>query len=331
METEVLQDNFFNALKSKLQPHESLVDAVAAVLEISADSAYRRIRGDKELTFSELLKLSHRYNVSVDYLMNNPPDMFCFDGKLANPKDFDFELYMSKVVQQTAYLASFKKKEFFYLSKDIPVFHYFHFRHFAAFKYFFWLKTILQVPEMAQVKIDFNAYPDSMFEKGQQSLYYFNQLDTTELWNIETLHSSVRQVDFYYEAGFFQSKDDVWLVYDALEKLMQHIESQAAHGYKFDHADTAKTPLSKFNLYFNQVTILDNSMLAITDNIKTVFLIHSAINYMSTHDVAFCDNMYRHIQTVMKKSTLISSVSEKERTRFFRIMREKIIQRKNAL
>lgn len=331
MEALVLQDAFFNALKSKLQPSESLADAVAAILEISTDSAYRRIRGDKELSLSELLKLSGRFNISLDHLSNNRLDAFCFNGKLANAKDFDFEEYMSKVVQHTAYLASFKSKEFFYLSKDIPVFHYFHFQPFAAFKYYFWLKTILQVPEMQHTKIDFNNYPESIFEKGRKSLNYFNQLDTTELWNIETVNSTIRQIDFYKDAGFFKSKDDVWQVYDSFEKLMMHIEQQAALGYKFDQGDPAKKPLGKFSLYFNEVTILDNSMLAITDNIKTVFLIHSAINFMLTNDVYFCDNMYRHVQALMRKSTLISSVSEKERSRFFRIMRDKIDRRKKLL
>ena len=74
----MLQDALFTALKSKLQPSESLVDSVAAVLEVSTDSAYRRIRGDKELSLSELLKLSSRYNISLDHLSNNRLDAFCF-------------------------------------------------------------------------------------------------------------------------------------------------------------------------------------------------------------------------------------------------------------
>ncbi|HNP22798.1 MAG TPA: hypothetical protein PKM63_15495 [Panacibacter sp.] len=331
MEASVLQDALFTALKSKLQPSESLVDSVAAVLEVSTDSAYRRIRGDKELSLSELLKLSSRYNISLDHLSNNRLDAFCFYGKLANAKDFDFEDYMSSVVQQTAYLASFKSKEFFYLSKDIPVFHYFHFQPFAAFKYYFWLKTILQVPQMQHVAIDLSNYPQTIFEKGKKSLSYFNQLDTTELWNIETVNSTIRQIDFYNDAGFFKSKEDVWLVYDSFEKLITHIEQQAALGYKFNQGDSSKKPLGKFSLYFNEVIILDNSMLAITDNIKTAFLIHSAINFMLTNDTHFCDNMYRHVQALMRKSTLISSVSERERSRFFKIVRDKIESRKKLL
>ena len=52
---------------------------------------------------------------------------------------------------------------------------------------------------------------------------------------------------------------------------------------------------------------------------------------MLTKDEAFNANMYNHIQNQMKRSTLISEVSEKERSRFFRLVREKIIARKKSL
>jgi hypothetical protein len=52
---------------------------------------------------------------------------------------------------------------------------------------------------------------------------------------------------------------------------------------------------------------------------------------MVTRDVAFCDNMYSYIQNLMKKSTLISTVSEWERTRFFKYLRQKIANRKQSL
>jgi hypothetical protein len=37
---------------------------------------------------------------------------------------------------------------------------------------------------------------------------------------------------------------------------------------------------------------------------------------MMTRDVAFTENMYNHMQTQMKRSTLISEVSEKESPAF---------------
>jgi hypothetical protein len=64
---------------------------------------------------------------------------------------------------------------------------------------------------------------------------------------------------------------------------------------------------------------------------------HSKVNrkpppgFMVTRDVVFCDNMYSYIQNLMKKSTLISTVSERERTRFVKYLRQKIANRKLSL
>jgi hypothetical protein len=58
-----------------------------------------------------------------------------------------------------------------------------------------------------------------------------------------------------------------------------------------------------------------------------VYLPHSIFNFMATTDVRFCDNNYNHIQNLMKKSTLISNVSERERARFFRYLRTRIAAR----
>lgn len=45
-----LQTAFLKQIKNQLPPHLSLVDAIAEQLNISNDSAYRRIRGEKHLT-----------------------------------------------------------------------------------------------------------------------------------------------------------------------------------------------------------------------------------------------------------------------------------------
>ena len=61
------------------------------------------------------------------------------------------------------------------------------------------------------------------------------------------------------------------------------------------------------------------------------YVAHTTINFMLTRDMVFNENMYTHLQNLMKRSTLISSVSEKERAKFFRIIRERIARRKEAL
>ena len=156
-------------------------------------------------------------------------------------------------------------------------------------------------------------------------------MPSIEIWNIESMSIIFRQIEFYRDGNVFESDNDILLLYEAIEKLWDHLEEQAAKGYKFKYGDPEQTPLGDFKMYFNEVLLGDNSILIILDGVKMSSLTHSTFNYIMTSDVVFTENMYNHFQNQMKRSTLISAVSEKERSRFFRIIRERIEKRKAAL
>jgi len=62
------QRQLFEIIRGQIGSYR-LVDAVCSVLNISDDAAYRRIRGDKELTYMELKKLTQAFSVSLDKIM----------------------------------------------------------------------------------------------------------------------------------------------------------------------------------------------------------------------------------------------------------------------
>jgi len=326
-----LQQQLFQAIKRKLQKEESVADELARLLEISTDSAYRRIRGEKTITFDELYTIATNYNISLDQLMNINSGAIMFQGQFLDKNNFRFEEYLKSMVQNLAYMNSFKEKEFYYSCKDMPVFHHFVFREIAAFKWFFWLKTYFHFPEFEKKKFRFSDYPDELFAMDQKAINLYNQIPSVEIWNIESMSIIFRQIEFYRDSQMFESDKDVLQLYEAVEKLWDHLEKQAAIGYKFSYGDPEKKPVAKFRMYFNEVLLGDNSMLAVLDRVKLSYIAHTTINFMLTRDMVFNENMYNHLQNQMKRSTLISLVSEKERSKFFRIIRERISRRKEAL
>ena len=330
MSTSELQIQIFQHIKAKLPPHISLVDELAQVMDVSTDSAYRRIRGEKPISLEEIYKICVRYGLSLDNLLNLKSDAFMFKGNFVNPHAFKYDDYLSNVMQQMKYMAGFKQKSMTYLAKDIPLFHHYHIREIAAFKYYFWMKNILQHPDFSNKKFRLDDYPDEFYELGVKTLSYFNQFDSEELWNIESINSTLRQIDYYYDSNIFSNSDEIHILYEAAEKLISHLEYQATEGYKFS-VDDLKKPLGKYQMYFNEILILEGNILITLDGNKTAFLIHNVLNFLLTTDVRFCDNMNEHIQNLKRKSTLISTVSERERSRFFKYLRQRIETRKQAL
>ncbi|HEY0355808.1 MAG TPA: helix-turn-helix domain-containing protein [Flavisolibacter sp.] len=331
MSAHVLQVQLFQYLKNKLPADSSLVDEISKVLGISTDSAYRRIRGEKPLSLEEVYKLCLHYQVSLDNLLNLQTDAFLFTGKFVQADSFRFDEYLTNIGQQVKYMTSFKERKMYYLCKDIPIFHHFHYREIAAFKYYFWMKNILHIPDFAHKKFSMSIYPDEFFELGKQTLHFYTPVDSVELWNIESVNSTLRQVEYYHDSNIFANEGEIYVIYDALEKTINHLEQQATLGYKFDAHDPDKKKISAYEMYFNEIIIMENSILVQLDGTKAAFLVHNVLNFMLTRDVRFCDNMYSYIQNLVKKSTLISTVSERERARFFKYLRQKIAGRKQSL
>ena len=326
-----LQQLLFNTIKGKIADHLSAPEEIARLLDVSADSIYRRMRGEKVITLDELQTLCTHYKISLDQLMNIQTGSFLFQGNLLNNETFRYDAYQDSILHTLAYFNSFKEKEYYYLCKDIPVFYYSHSRELAAFKYFFWMRTLVQFPDFKNKKVNFDEFPDAIFEVGKKSLNLYNQIDSFEIWTMESFNTTIRQVEYYVDSKVFNSNQDALLVYEALERFLDHIEQQASAGYKFSYDDPDKKPLGKLCLYLNEFILLDNTMVIKMDNSKLVIMPHCAIDYVMTRDIAFCDNFYRYVQNLMRRSTLISQVSEKERSRFFRLMREKVRNRKLAL
>src|SRR6478672_3324404 len=76
-----IQQLLFQEIKSRLASHISLVDKVADVLNISVDSSYRRIRGEKSIDFEELKTLSLHFKLSIDQFIHLQQNSVLFEDR----------------------------------------------------------------------------------------------------------------------------------------------------------------------------------------------------------------------------------------------------------
>jgi hypothetical protein len=76
----------------------------------------------------------------------------------------------------------------------------------------------------------------------------------------------------------------------------------------------------------NELILGDNTFFCELDNTRVTYINHSIINYMMTRDEQYNNYMHGALQNLIRKSTQISSVGEKERSRFFNRIREKLHQ-----
>lgn len=66
---DTMQRSFLERIREKQEQGTTLAQVLSDVLSVSLDSAYRRIRGEIPLTFTEITKLCELYSISFDNLL----------------------------------------------------------------------------------------------------------------------------------------------------------------------------------------------------------------------------------------------------------------------
>jgi len=324
------QAAFFQTLKLSLPSYTSLVDEIAEILEISIDSAYRRLRGEKLLDFSELEILCKRFNISVDTFFNLHSNSILFQGNQNDYQENSFMNWMEDVYAQLNLVNRFSKKHIYWLVKDMPPFHHYYHKELAAFKFFFWRKSILFTDSLKDTKFSVkgNSY-DQFAEITEKILKAYHKIPTTEIWNIEGINSTLRQIELYHEMGIMTSSEDTIFLYNCMLEVIDNLEKMAEKGKKILPAHP-EIEGADYTFFVNEFIIGDNTFFATMDDKKVTYLNHSVIYFHGTSDPSFNDAMFRNLENLIKKSTQISLVGEKERKQFFNKLRKKVVERLNA-
>ncbi|MFI5186212.1 MAG: hypothetical protein ACHQF0_05775 [Chitinophagales bacterium] len=321
------QDFLFQRIKELLPPSASLTETVSEVLHVSNDSAYRRIRNETPLVLEEAKELCEHFHLSLDQVLHIKSNSILFENVRINNQDYSYEKYLGDLLTSIQQVNNFNRKEIIYLSKDVPFFHNFYFKPLIAFRYFFWMKTILQHPDYATKAIDLNGISSEIESMSQELTRLYTLVPSTEIWNTECINSLISQVEFYKDSGLFSTAADIKIVYQALKETILHLKAQVEYGCKFMPGENPSTKKDNFNFFYNRVILGETTILVTMDTIRVVYLNYDVLNYMMTRDENFCNQCHEALNNLMRRATVISQTSEKQRNIFFGILLAKIEDR----
>ena len=128
-----LQQELFKSIRNRIG-ESNTANEIARLLDISTDSAYRRMRGEKMISLAELRDLCLHFQLSLDQLMNLQSTGVLFQGQYLDKHNFKFEEYLDSLIGELKTMGSFNQKCLYYLCKDLPIFHQYHLPEIAAFK-----------------------------------------------------------------------------------------------------------------------------------------------------------------------------------------------------
>jgi len=326
MEVHAVQQQFFQYLKENMPPHLSMVDELCELLSLSHDSVYRRIRGEKPMSFSELKHICEHYHFSIDQILQLQNNTVLFQAPELNSHGYrDFSEYLMGILKQCKYFNSFRNRKMFYFCKDANLWYFYLFPELAAFKTFFWMKTIQNHPAYSNesFSLELHSFPES-FQLGQMIIREYNEMSSVELWNIESINSTIHQVEYYRDAGLFRKSEDYDGVVRALYQMLDHLQLQTEKGVKFMPGDSDLSYRAPSHFYVNELILGNNDILLELDGQKVAIITYNVLNYLITRDERFTEKAFRNFNVLLSRATLISGTGEKERNRFFNGLRERV-------
>lgn len=316
-ETEI-QGHFINRFKQVLPPGMGLAEEMADILEVSIDSAYRRIRGETELTIEEIYKITKKYAISMDEVFSNRGDTVTFAYTKLTDSVINFEAYLTRLYNHLKTINKFENKKIYYVAEEIPMFYSFFSKKLTDFKLFYWQRSVLNIPDYQQAKFAYGIVPDSLVNIAHSSYQEYLTIPSIEVWTDETVFTGLKQIRFYLESGIL-TKEIAFELFAEYRLMIEMVQKNAESGRK-NISDKTET----YTLYNSDVVLGTNCIYAIMGEARYSYISFNSINSLTTSNPEFCDETEHWMRNLEKKSTLISGIGEKQRYQFFSQMYKNI-------
>lgn len=317
-----MQEFFLSKLKEALPANTSLIDTVAEVLDISYDAAHRRTSLKSKLSLEEAIKLSRHFNMSIDQLYEiGLQNVIAVEKTQIISSQAELEAYFEASHKNLQQILAIKDSEIIYSAKDLPIFYTSSDNILSRFKMYVWLQLLSE--EQNVVAFENFAPSVSLVSAATRLGELYANLKVTEIWDVTTINSTLKQIHFYYKSTLLTETIAVKLCED-LKQLIEMIEEKVANE-------------AHYKLFYNELLLMNNTVLVKTPIIKTLFVPYTILSYYKTSDTKTLTQVDEHLQRQMRNSKLLSTAGKKEQRIFFNKMYKKIdalmylIQAENVL
>ncbi len=312
------QNDFLKKIEDILTANTTLVNELSDILEISQDSAYRRIRGTTQLTIDEVTKLCRNFKISFDVFDDIDINSVTFSYLKLENKNDSFDTYLKVMLKDLNLIKNAKQQKITYACEDIPIFYNYKYPLLGAFKIFYWMEAILNNNDSEGKKFTETFIPQELMEGGRQIFEAYLDIPSVEIWTDTTYYSVIKQIEFFWESGRFESNEVVIKILAELAQLIKDIQLQAEIGHKLLGSTSQSGQKAFYELYFSEIEIGNNCVLVDLGNTKSVYLGHMSFSTISTLNKVYCHLSEQWLNNMIRKATPVSKVSEKIRYQFFR-------------
>jgi plasmid maintenance system antidote protein VapI len=300
----------FDQIRMMLPTSRSLNEAIADVLDISYDAAHRRTSGKSKLSLEEALKLSAYYGLSLDALQENKVQSVIAVKKTMTISSLDdLEEYFKNSVETIQSIIAAGEAHMYYSAKDIPLFHFMDGGLLCRFKIYVWLRLL--TTQYEQQSFEKFYLPMGILKVIDSLGTLYKQITKTEIWDATTFNSSLKQIQFYVEAGLLKPETANELC-DELRTLLETTNSSIA------------STTNELQLYHNEFLLMNNTVFIKSSSHTGLIIPFTFLSYVLATDVDTCQQAEDYLTKQLSLSRLMNTAGERSRNIFFGKIQRKI-------
>ena len=295
-----------------------LAKVFCQILTITESAAYRKLNGKSDITVAEFFTLLQHFKIDSSLFLNDE-NTYNFEGKLVYNNDTNVEQYfkdtlvfLEKIEHQNGILYN--------LSKDVPLFYYFHYTELGWFKVFFMLKYILLDPLYTNKKFAIQTADHKILDVAKAYSQQYQLVNTVEVWNTESINTTLHQLEYFIKMEQINDDELIKKLFGQLLKTIQLVQHQTKVGKKYTVDKYKNATATDFNLYQNDLYMAHNSYHLSMPNLEYAFVSFGVFNYIYTTNKKFTDYSKNHFENIIDKSLGLVNVQSSSDLFFTKII-----------
>ena len=314
---EEMHNNLLTVIREKLPEGANLMTYLSDRLNIGRESAYRRIRGEINFTFEEIIILSQNLGFSVDNIIGIKRDENALFNIHMLQKLNYLDIYVKKMLEYSKLFGDRKGEDTATVRISIntlPYFLHIGYKSLSKFRIYKWLYQNQKIKPNEKYS-DFILL-DKVWE-AHKILFQTSEMFTnvTLITDQNIFRTIVRDLEYFYKRGLLLAEDlkilqrELYDITDMLEQIA--INGRGKNGAKLEMYVSAVDLEATYLHYecgdtqFSQVRIF-------------------SISAIDSYDKGICRIQKKWIESLKRYSVLISESGEMQRFEFLKQQREYI-------
>ena len=314
MDTE-LNKKLVTTILKNISENKKPVTYLVNSLNISRESAYRRLRGDIPFTVEELVTLAADLEFSIDILFEQEKQNRSFHdymGAEKNSSDF-FVIMLKKYSELLEKLCFAKKIETIMAFNSFPPPFFVGFPNLFKFIYYKWLyqdNEILRNESYSNI-----ALPDAVFAFQRKMRGNIIQgKNTIIILDNNIFLNLIKEIQYFYNRKILTNEELLLIKGDTLRMIDQFEES----------SQTGTFESTKIQLYLSSLCVNSNTIYYNYDDKTEPLFWLFTINPVIIQNAGFVSMQIKWLNSLRRQSALITQSNEIMQAEFFFKQRENV-------